>query len=850
MAVDTLARAIAAGKVPVDAYEMAVAGGYTGTKEEFEADMGNSGTNATNAANSAAAAATSETAALAAATNFAPAYSSSATYAVGDYVLYEGGLYECNTAITTAEAWTAAHWTAKKIAPEVADLKAQMDTLIPIDLAEGVTVTNGQYINYSTGETGSSTNAFRTGFIDISAYSKIVYSRYYATSTTSQWGIAFYTSASVSSFIEGSGIRAVLGSSVAHYELESADVPEGANYVRLSGNQTLGPVKLYNKADYDRKVYPRIDQLSKNLNSVENDITEINSVLRNESLSTTEAMSITGLYLGTQQDIGQTPVISNNSNGKIAIVDIAYAAGGVIELEMDTVTSNDNTVSMFCDADNKIVYVANTSNTWLPTFDSEKNRYVGQKAIPSDATWLYFSVYKGSDTLYLNITPKFLGNTPTVYYVSADGNDNNDGRTAEAPKATVTSAIKSGAKTVLVSGGKYYQSVDFDGIEGNIKIAPATPDGLPEFYAPDALITDSETAVPGYTKVYSAPCSKTFDSKIVWIFQDDVPDASTEITTSERHPLQRGKQYRCGDTKIVKCSSESVSDALAEIESASAYKWFHDSANSIIYFSRPQAVTEINPIMASFINTFLKNKTRKLSLEIVGISVKYQFVSLLGLASAILSDCSCVNCCAAGAYRWDRGVSIKLYRCEAARTCFGTSAGDGFNAHSENTGDAFAHQTSCILFDCWSHDNVDDGYSDHERCEITLYGGLYEHNGGGGVTPAIGSHCTCYNVLSRYNDEADFFYSGNPVSSEGGVGGQIACYGCVSIGKGSGRGFRLNGSEIQGLFYNCICIDRDTGFFSESNGGTQVGTLINCSTSGCTTPRSEIFTVINGTQLT
>lgn len=123
MAVDTLARAIAAGKVPVDAYEMAVAGGYTGTKEEFEADMGNSGTNATNAANAAAEAEASAATASAAAGNLAPAYSSSATYAVGDHVLYDGGYYVCNTAITTAEAWTAAHWTAAKVGPEITDLK-------------------------------------------------------------------------------------------------------------------------------------------------------------------------------------------------------------------------------------------------------------------------------------------------------------------------------------------------------------------------------------------------------------------------------------------------------------------------------------------------------------------------------------------------------------------------------------------------------------------------------------------------------------------------------------------------------------------------------------------------------
>lgn len=37
-------------------------------------------------------------------------YSATNTYAVGDRVRYNYGVYECVTAITTAEAWTAAHW--------------------------------------------------------------------------------------------------------------------------------------------------------------------------------------------------------------------------------------------------------------------------------------------------------------------------------------------------------------------------------------------------------------------------------------------------------------------------------------------------------------------------------------------------------------------------------------------------------------------------------------------------------------------------------------------------------------------------------------------------------------------
>ena len=43
--------------------------------------------------------------------NLAPTYSSSSTYAEGDYVIHDNVLFVCTTAITTAEAWNSAHWT-------------------------------------------------------------------------------------------------------------------------------------------------------------------------------------------------------------------------------------------------------------------------------------------------------------------------------------------------------------------------------------------------------------------------------------------------------------------------------------------------------------------------------------------------------------------------------------------------------------------------------------------------------------------------------------------------------------------------------------------------------------------
>jgi len=54
--------------------------------------------------------------------NLAPAYSASSTYSLGAKVIYNGQLYKCTTAISTAEAWNSAHWTAIKVSNGFVDL--------------------------------------------------------------------------------------------------------------------------------------------------------------------------------------------------------------------------------------------------------------------------------------------------------------------------------------------------------------------------------------------------------------------------------------------------------------------------------------------------------------------------------------------------------------------------------------------------------------------------------------------------------------------------------------------------------------------------------------------------------
>lgn len=82
-------------------------------------------------------------------------YSASKTYAVGDYVWYNGQLYRCSTAITTAEAWTAAHWTSAVISDDVTGLKSAFDKILNnkliIDFIKGKRIkTNIDPIDFTT----------------------------------------------------------------------------------------------------------------------------------------------------------------------------------------------------------------------------------------------------------------------------------------------------------------------------------------------------------------------------------------------------------------------------------------------------------------------------------------------------------------------------------------------------------------------------------------------------------------------------------------------------------------------------------------------------------------------------
>ena len=59
--------------------------------------------------------------------NFADIYSEVSDYAVGDWVMSAGRLYQCITSIDGGEAWTPSHWRQITVADSVADLKSHLN---------------------------------------------------------------------------------------------------------------------------------------------------------------------------------------------------------------------------------------------------------------------------------------------------------------------------------------------------------------------------------------------------------------------------------------------------------------------------------------------------------------------------------------------------------------------------------------------------------------------------------------------------------------------------------------------------------------------------------------------------
>ena len=115
--------------------------------------------------------------------DIAPTYSTSALYAVGQYAWYDGDLKRCIVPITTAESYTAAHWTSAVLGNDVSDLKSALiydesaEYRSPVEFismsSDDFAIVSGSLT--TTGKDYTSTTRCRTNYfkIDSGKYYKI-----------------------------------------------------------------------------------------------------------------------------------------------------------------------------------------------------------------------------------------------------------------------------------------------------------------------------------------------------------------------------------------------------------------------------------------------------------------------------------------------------------------------------------------------------------------------------------------------------------------------------------------------------------------------------------------------------
>lgn len=457
-----------------------------------------------------------------------------------------------------------------------------------------------------------------------------------------------------------------------------------------------------------------------------------------------------------------------------------------------------------------------------------------------------FTIFYGSKTTATSVNVLFETPTtggmglPDVVYVDAvNGDDTNPGTTESAALATFAAAFsKTGVDTTIILIGDTTERLNIKTKSNQRSVRLIGKRGLVNRIICGTKI-DSGTLVAGTTNVYKTPLSSFSTADRFQLFQHEVFDESTLIPDNERHPLQRGKTYRCDSTKITRVTS------LDAVKTSKGYTFFYDTDAQMLYVKIKEGTTlAANPVYIPGGSGIFGNDG-SVAFEMVNIECWYGSIMLRSCHGGRAIDCAAKYALGGGAWSWDAAIGVELIRCEAARAFSGSTTGDGFNAHSTMTDPALAKHTVATMIDCWSHDNNDDGYSDHERCETTIIGGLFEYNVKGGITPSYGSHDTIYNAYCRKQADNGIALVGSATATEGGRGSQIFAVGCICENNKINyyvSGDKSGTDENFGKFVNCISLNANYGYLCQTNARIE---LNNCTHSGGSVAKSGNVIVNN-----
>lgn len=468
------------------------------------------------------------------------------------------------------------------------------------------------------------------------------------------------------------------------------------------------------------------------------------------------------------------------------------------------------------------------------------------KTITPTQNYYGFTIFYGSKTIATSANVLFETPTtggmglPDVVYVDAvNGDDTNPGTTEGAALATFAAAFsKTGVDTTIILIGDTTERLNIKTKSNQRSVRLIGKRGLVNRIICGTKI-DSGTLVAGTTNVYQTPLSSFSTVARFQLFQHEVFDESTLIPDNERHPLQRGKTYRCDSTKITRVRS------LDAVKTSEGYTFFYDTDAQMLYVKIKEGTTlAANPVYIPGGSGIFGNDG-SVAFEMVNIECWYGSILLRSCHGGRAIDCAAKYALDDGAWSWDAAIGVELIRCEAARALSDSTTGDGFNANSTTTDPALAKHTVATMIDCWGHDNNDNGYSDHERCETTIIGGLFEYNVRGGITTAYGGHDTIYNAYCRKQTDNGIALVKSAKAEEGGRGSQIFAIGCICENNKVNyyvSGDKSGTDENFGKFVNCVSLNARYGYFCGTNARIE---LNNCTDSGSSTAKSGNVIVNN-----
>lgn len=382
---------------------------------------------------------------------------------------------------------------------------------------------------------------------------------------------------------------------------------------------------------------------------------------------------------------------------------------------------------------------------------------------------------EGDSELRLPIFSSSTESERTFCYVKPlSGNDDNDGSTVAQSVKTISRAqdiIGDEGEIIIVESGDFRETVNVSKKSTQRKLKIKALSGILARICSGTFITDATVLEDN---VYQYPLDTFNNLTKFQLFQHDIDDVQTLIPDEERHPLQKGKKYRCNSTMIERTTSLD----LVKTSTSKNPKFYYDDTAKILYF-RIVDGTNIadNPVVIPS-STGIYGAKNQVALTLENIEVLYGPVAFRQAPAARAVDVACKYAYGAGCFTYDNSVAVEFIRCEATRSFSGSGTGDGFNGHSSTTEPALAKHTTATFINCWAHDCNDDGYSNHERCESTFIGGLFEYCGKGGLTPAFGAHDTYIGCLCRKSNYG-IGLVGGATAAEGGVGSQVIAYNCL-----------------------------------------------------------------------